>query len=59
MTIKFIIKEKYNQIKNLQLLKDFTITIKDQFLNEELWNTTIKGIDEEIKKIRQELKELN
>lgn len=58
MTIKFIIKEKYEQIKKLQLLKDFTTTIKDQFLNEELWNTTLKGFDEEIKKLRNEIKEL-
>lgn len=55
---KYLLKETYEQIKKIQILKDYTITIKDQFLTPELWQVMINSFDEELKTLKTKLKNL-
>lgn len=52
----YMIKEYYEQIKKLQILRDYTIKIKDDFLTPELHEIMIKSFDTEIKELREKIK---
>lgn len=56
MKNSYMIKEYYEQIKKLQILRDYTIKIKEDFLTPELHETMIKSFDNEIKELREKIK---
>lgn len=56
MKNSYMIKEYYEQIKKLQILRDYTMKIKDHFLTPELHETMIKSFDTEIKELREKIK---
>lgn len=56
MKNSYMIKEYYEQLKKLQILRDYTKKIKDDFLKPELHDTIIKSFDNEIKELREKIK---
>lgn len=56
--MKYLIHEKYEQIKKLKILREYTVLIKDSFLSEELWKTTITAFDNNIKELQESIKQM-
>lgn len=57
MPTMYFIKTIYKQIENCREIKNYLISIKKDFLSEELYNTKIKEIDDEIKRLQDKIKD--
>lgn len=55
---KFIITQTYEQIKKITTIIEFNKTIKNCFLSEEMYNSIMKTLEEELKELRNKLKKL-
>lgn len=55
---KFIITQTYEQIKKIKTIIEYNKTLKEFFLSEEMYNSIMKTLEEELKELRNKLKKL-
>lgn len=54
--MKFLNQEYYKQLEQLRAIIRFTLTIKESFLSEEMFNVTLNTLKEEEKNLKAKIK---
>lgn len=55
---KYLINQTYEQIKKITTIIEFNKTIKENFLSEEMYNSIMKSLENELQELRAKLKQM-